>query len=270
LKKKDIDIRLPYSWYYFGNLIEPQTFGDMTGASLGYYAPDKGNLQKIIDIPHFDIASDILKTIDYTVLDQFSEITENNHYKKEYGQILLKKTYSKAPFEFQRLFNRGLFPFVNNFKPQTGGQSTLTPLIFDDSDIRKINDYLDLLIVNYPKEGLPEIYDNYLEWDDTVRLAITNDHSQIIPLTGEFCKFYCGLLRIKENENILPEVIQRWTDEFYVKIYPEYLENIEKMRMKLLDSHFSAHPAGDKTKEVVDKIMVLARDLSIEERTNGV
>jgi hypothetical protein len=168
------------------------------------------------------------------------------------------------------LFNRGLLPFVDNFKPHFGGQRTLTPLIFDDSDIRKINDYLDLLIVNYPKEGLPEIYDSYLEWDDTVRLAITNDHSQIVPLVGEFCKFYCGLLRIKENENILPEVIKRWTDEFYNTIYPSYLGNMDKVRMKLLDSHFSTYPANDKTKRVLDKIMKVARDLSIEERTNGV
>jgi hypothetical protein len=270
LKKKGIDIRLPYSWFYYGSLVEGTTFERMTGSSLGYYAPDHGKLRKIIEIPAYGSDPVTLKTIDAVISGEFSEITEDHHYKKEYGQILLKKTYSNAPFEFQRLFNRGLYPFVEKFKPRDNDQQTLMPLVFDNSDIQTITAYLDQLMVNYPKKALPEIYDCFLEWDDTVRLAITTDHSRIIPLVEAFCKLYCGLLRIKEHENIEPDVIERWKTDFDDATCPEYLGTIDHLRSALLDSHFSASAPQDKTTVVVDKIMILARDLSVEKKTNSV
>jgi hypothetical protein len=268
LMESQIDIQLPYSWYFYGDLVEPETFEYVTGSSLGYYAPNNGKIKPIIEVPHLDIELSIRQKIDQVIFEEFSEITENNHYKKDYGQILLKKTYNKAPFEFQRLFNRGLLPFILDFKPKNG-QKVLFPLVFDDINLRKLNQYLDLLVVNYPKQELSETYEIFLEWDDTVRLAELNDHSQIVDLVLEFCKFYCSLLRIKENKNISLHVIERWSNEFNDEIFSSYIKNLDKIRTKLLESHFSLHQQDQKTRAVVDKTMKLARDLSYEIQ-NGV
>lgn len=264
LKEKGVDIQLPYSWYFYGDLIESETFEYMTGATLGYFAPSNGKLQHIIEVPNYGLDVNTIQKIDLAINEEFSEIIENNHYKKDYGQILLKKVYQNAPLEFQRVFNRGIIPFILEFKPKKG-QMILFPLLFDDANLRILNDYLDKLIINFPDSKLPEIYEVFLEWDDTVRLAELNDHSQIVDLVLEFCRLYGGLLRVKENQNILPHVTNRWATNFSDEIYPEYIKNLEGIRDNLLKAHFSTIDPDEKTKNIVEKMMQLGRDLSFEE-----
>jgi len=263
LKKIDIDIKLPYSWYFYGDLPDAQTFEHVTGGSLGYYTPAQGMLPRIDQLPDLGIEEQIRKKIDYVVKNEYSKITSNGRFRKNYGDILLKATYDEAPFEFQRVFNRGLLQYVQKFKTEEG-QSTLTVLSFDFTESNKIGRFLDELMVVYPENEMPEVYDLFLRWEDTVRLTILEDHSKVIEVIENFWEVFCGLLRIKKNVNVLPQVVEQWEKEYFSTILPEYELKLKKLRKTLLRNHFEANPVGKNTRDTVDNVMKLARDLALE------
>lgn len=263
LKKVDIDIKLPYSWYFYGDLPDAQTFEYMTGGSLGYYTPGQGMLPRIDQLPDLGIEEQTRKKIDDVVKNEYSKITSDGRFRKNYGDILLKSTYDEAPLEFQRVFNRGLLQYVQKFKTEEG-QSTLSVLSFDFTELNKIGRFLDELMVVYPEDEMPEIYDLFLRWEDTVRLTILEDHSKMIDVIEKFWKTFCGLLRIKKNENVLPHVVEQWEKEYFMTTLPEYEIELKNVRKLLLHRHLEANPIGKNTRDNVDNLMKLARELTLD------
>jgi len=163
----------------------------------------------------------------------------------------LDDAYAYAPFEFQRVFNRDFIKLLEKLKSY-------------DVSREEVELYLDMLIKMYHYSEMHELYDVFLEWDDTIRLALNFSSSlEVRNLANEFWLIFTEALRIKENENISEDIKASWSFVFYDKS-DKYLVDLEKKRTDLLRIFEKERTSNDDIKTIVAKMNNLAYQMSIE------
>ena len=166
------------------------------------------------------------------------------------------------------MYNRQLLKFINTFKPSDEQAQLIATAQFSVRDIQWIQDVLDDLLVCYPEDQMEELYETYLEWDDTVRLALEYNLNEVIPLIDGFWEIFCGLLRTKYNENILDPVVEAWKVKFFSQDFPAYRQHLKQVRRELLQ-YLEKIPSSGKDTAITERIMDLARSVAIEERSRN-
>jgi hypothetical protein len=249
LQRKNIDLKLPYSWYHFGPFMDAVEFERQVGISLSYYAPDGEATHAIGHVAYEGLPLRDAQLIEMESNKLVNEFKEGSRYKSDYLNLLLDSAYRYAPFEFQKAFNRGLVLAINQLKSH------------NVSNV-EIELYLDHLVKIYPYSEMHELYDAFLEWDDTIRLALVyNKPIYVANLAMDYWYIYSELLRIKENENLSEDIINRWSLEFPDK-YDRYVAKIERERAKLLREYRTEQLSSIESQGVVDKMNDLAYQLA--------
>lgn len=221
LKKKNLDIKLPYSWYHYGPFMDGIEFERQVGVPILYYAPEDGPTRAITHNSSEGITLREARLIERESRSLVNKYKENERYKSDYLNILLDDVYAFAPFEFQKVFNRGFIFILRQFKS------------YDASKI-DVELYLDKLVKNFPYTEMHELCDTFQEWDDTIRLSLEYENaSHVATLATNFWLIYSELLRIKKYENIPEDIIQLWSINFSEKM-DEYLVGLERERKDLL------------------------------------
>jgi len=195
LKSVGIDIELPYSWYIHGTMVESRGFSYHTGGLClseyfcdGYAAVNTYNLSSSLQI-----SSEKKSTIDAVVAELLNIYSSGHRIQRE---LLLKDVYAYAPYDFQREFKFNLFDGDFNLKSR--------------SQIREILDTLKSL---YPRGNYPEVYHQYLRWDDTIRLVLGFDipNQELKQLCKLFWYYFASNLRLQENENLIESELEQAT-----------------------------------------------------------
>jgi len=240
LLEKGIDIKLPYCWYRFGTLVDANTFGSEVGTPLWTYAPYNSQTIPFHDLSRIDIPQREKEII----ISEIADVIGIYGYSfNRYNLDKLKEDdYSYAPFEFQKLFNRG---FVLKVVELASGTNDA------------IEDGLDSLIKSFPYDEMSELCDVFLEWEDSARLALDSDIKLLPTLTRDFCKIFCYLLRVKKNENINGEVVQIWHNDFLTEL-PDYHESLETNRECLLGEYSTKRSVVSSTKDIVNEMNKIA------------
>lgn len=246
-KRKKIDLKLPYCWYLWGPFIAHAEFEHEVGVPLDYYVP-KGEHTRLID----------------HVADVEIPIAEKNLIEKEINKmliefdnsgvinlnLLLNRAYELAPYEFQKVFNRSFRPELNKLRSYSVSKE-------------EIEAYLDRLLEAYPENEMEELYDVFLEWDDTFRLALENDTSRTYVLAEEFWGIFCKLLRVKQCDGISKDTIISWSLSFMDSLH-KYENKLENERNDLLGIHFEKEQTSMKAQQIVDDVMELSHKIAIE------
>jgi hypothetical protein len=241
----NIDIKLPYSWYRFGTLVEANGFGQEVGMPLNNYAPRGRPTRPIHSISDVEISSADREVIESEIAAALMVYRNGiKHYDLE---KMKDDDYSYASLDFQRRFNRGFVLMV-------GRNPTKNAL----------ERGLDALIASFPYDLMPELCDPFLEWDDTARLAFESNINQIPALTAEFCKIFCRLLRVKQNENVPTYVVDFWHDDYLTEL-PDYCRGLEATREFLLCEHVSVSHTNSDVKSCVNEMNKVAFMLSFDE-----
>lgn len=260
LLRNDVDIKLPYYWYLHGSLIEENQFEEDVGHPRQYYLTSDRSSRRMMTVPRTSITEHIQQVIDrhiHILVESYKQ--PNGRFFHDYVDILLDDVYAQAPYEFQRVFNRKFIPFLDSFRTPRRRQVPAS-LSFVDADLERIEILLDDSLKVFPQEDMGQIYDTYLEWDDTVRITIEFDEKQVFPLTESFWKFFCQNLRIHKNENLSSDLIRHWDSRFNETVLPKYQSDLEKLRRTLLKKWSRGQEEDTEIDALVKKLNLISRD----------
>lgn len=250
LKKRNINIKLPYSWYHYGTFVDATEFERQVGIPLSFYVPSGESTNAIEVISYEDISPGVAEIIEYESLRLVESFSDNGVFHEDYLNRLLDLDYRHAPFKFQKIFNRDLKKNLALFKSYNISKE-------------EIEIYIDRLVPTYPYREMHELYDVFLEWDDTIRLALKyKGPSQVIALAEGFWMIYTELLHIKKNENISEDIIEPWAFKF-CDMLDEYSAKLEEERNDLLRQYRKNRSNDEPHKIVVDKMNNLAYQLAV-------
>jgi hypothetical protein len=229
--------------------MEAMEFERQVGVPLTYYAPLEGPTIAITDISRGDVSARDAALIEIEVRKIVNKYKENDRYKFDYINDLLDDAYAYAPFKFQIAFNRDFIKALGRFRTY-------------DISKEEVEFHLDRLVKIYPHDEMNELYDVFLEWDDTIRLALIYGNSlDVSDLAAKYWSIFTEELRIKKNENISENIKRNWSDMFPTKCW-EYLEDLETRRNNLLRIHMKKHESNDEVKKIVACMNNLAYQLS--------
>jgi hypothetical protein len=260
LQENDVDIKLPYYWYLQGSLIEEKQFESEVGKSRLYYITSDHSSRRMPSVPNTPIADGEKRIIDQNIQTLVQHYKQaNGYFKKGYLDLLLDDVYEKAPYEFQRVFNRKFVPFLNSFKTPVQ-RKVPASLSFTDENIDNIETFLDQSLRVFPAEDMERIFETYLEWDDTARIAIEYDQKRIFPMTDSFWKMFCKNLRVIKNENIPDELIHEWDVLFTTAVFPEYQGTLYKLRKSLLKKWKTGQGEDTEIDNLVKKLNFISRN----------
>ena len=246
-KGKQLDLRLPYCWYLWGPFIAHAEFEHEVGVPLDYYVP-KGEHTRVIDnVSDVEIPIAEKRLIEKEIDKMLAEFDNNGIINLD---LLLNRAYELAPYEFQKVFNRSFRPELNKLRSYSVSKE-------------EIEAYLDRLLETYPEKEMEELYDVFLEWDDTFRLALENDTSRTYVLAEEFWGFFCKLLRVKQRYGVSRDTIINWSFSFKESLH-QYENKLENERNDLLGIHFEKEQTDVKVQRIVGDVMELSHKIAIE------
>jgi hypothetical protein len=249
LRKKHLDLKLPYCWYHYGPYMEAIEFERQVGVPLTYYSPVEGPTTAITDILRENVSPRDAALIETEVRKIVNKYKKNDRYKFDYLNDLLDDAYAYAPFKFQVAFNRDFIKALGKFRTY-------------DISREEVELYLDRLVKMYPRNEMDESYDAFLEWDDTIRLALNYGNSlDVSDLAAKYWSIFTEELKIKRNENISEDIKRSWSDMFSHK-YWGYLEDLETKRNNLLRIRMKGCRSNDEVKKIVADMNNLAYQLS--------
>ena len=259
-ERENINIKLPYYWYLQGSLFEEKQLEIDVGHSREYYITTDRSTRKMTTVPPTIIPSNEKIAIDHTITELVATYRQHGGYFKHgFLDLLLDDVYERAPYDFQREFNRKFMPFLNSFL--TPKQRKIPAgLSFTEENLEKIEISLDSCIKVFPNDDMERIYETYLEWDDTARIALQHDPKKIFPISESVWKMFCKNLRILQNENISDDTIHEWDSLFSLKVFPEYQEHLHKLRLTFLKKWKRGQEEDTEIDRLVTKMNLISRN----------
>jgi hypothetical protein len=255
LKESHIDLNLPYSWYLHGTMVESSSFEKMVGVLWSFYEPEddinfygttitldvrecsseyyvstpalSGAFNNSTEFPQTEPYLTVQKEID-ALLGSYSS---HGKFNPGYEQGLMKDCYEYAPFEFQRIYMMQFLPLIEKIISSTSYDETNSPLV--EEERKEVEASLDSLVEIFPEEISKELFDLFLEYDDTMRLAITRDRSVLKTLVNDFLKVFASYLSIHHHEHIREDKIEEWKQQ-YPCVLEDYKKKLGEIRRKLL------------------------------------
>ncbi|MCK9278594.1 hypothetical protein [Methanoculleus sp. 10] len=254
-----IDIGLPYCWYLHGPLIEAITFEEQTGTPLdgGYLQPDGAT------VPLRHVHDEELMTGEkQVVLQEIRKILRKyrsgTRWEEGYGSRLVGDAYKLAPFRYQRTFKREYLDYLVSLSGE--------PRVYDYAYGRissNILRYLDTLIKQFPENEMSELLDTYLAWDDTARLFVET-RDPLDALSNRYWEIFCSLLRVRKNENVPEEIVERWERSFAqeLPLYDREFETTHDEALGRLEQDTQSRDIDP----IVLRLMAYARDECVRAR----
>ena len=251
LKKQGVDIELPGYWYKFGFYIEINHLNSVLPRDFSkFYMMDEFIVPPLNTRKKYEILDEIKNKIDITIRYLWKEFG----FKSGYGNAVKKKSYEiNAPYKFNSIFQEYI-DIVN--RTETGfisKKDTLEPV-------------LDNLLSEFPDKDFSELYDTYLEWDDSTRLCLDilsgkKQYELIKEMEELLWETFSKGVRIRHNQNLPdPGIITRWKIEYESEI-PRTHKHIENIRNSLLSANYKA---SGKDETLVKKLMKKAYEMSME------
>ncbi|MFA5294368.1 MAG: hypothetical protein WC382_02505 [Methanoregulaceae archaeon] len=265
LKEREIDIHLPYYWYRYGSLVDERSFEIMVGNPLSHYYTHDGSTRAMSRVPQIDIDVSIRAAIDEEIHALVRKYQNGKGlFFKGYLQQILDDAYATAPYEFQRTFNRGLLKYAERFRTPVRKKIPVS-LHLQENEIASIREYLVILMNDF-NDDFSEIFDLFLEWEDTMQLSLKYDHKIALKILNEYWEFFVNLLRINKHENIPRSEVDEWIRKFHEHDLIIFKKNLKKTRNYLLLQDLGNSSVSEEIDHSVDQIMDYAFQLSMNNR----
>jgi hypothetical protein len=246
LRKQGIDMELPGYWYKYGFYIEPRFLDSALPRKFTeYYTLDDTVVPPMHPKRDYGLKADIKKTIDSIV----RYLWKQYGYKSDYGKKVKSDSYQiNSPYDFNTIF-QDYIDVVNRKERGFGSRKDQLESLLDD------------LLNNFPEDDFPELFDLYLEWDDTVRLILDcisseKQYSLIVDLRDKFWDVFSEGVRIIHHQNIPDEksIIDEW-ERKYEQSIPAFYHELEDLREEILSDNYEF---SDKNEDTVKKLLKCA------------
>lgn len=207
----DRDIGLPQYWYKYGKTLEESeiddavTFTPYSNHRRGYaYYPAEQVSESDFDHLDEDLKDDIFQVANEVV---------DEHGDKDYQELEKYQYENFPPHDFVTAY--GDFRWYLSSISIHRDQQTIEDFT-DSSEQSTIEELLDEMLITFDEDEFDEIYELYLDWDDTIRLLNEEGASarELLEFTETFIEAIAkAVLRFKDQSNISEERLQEWHEE---------------------------------------------------------
>lgn len=238
----DRDIGLPRYWYMYGEVLNE------TPLNGGFYttrdAPWDGKAIELspgISSDTFDVKDDVRRDI-HEVARRLA-----SNFANERTDELKEYQYREfAPTKFITAFDD-----FRSFISKTDRQSTtLDSFISGKPSYSPESEALELLdeaLISYPEDRYEEMYDVFLEWEDTTRLLLEQETSfdEAEGLLRDFWETFSKVeLRLQHEQNTPQEQKMRWVKQ-RENAKREFRERLTEMRNEILTNRQQSDVLND-------------------------
>ena len=128
-------------------------------------------------------------------------------------------------------------------------------------EVLQIKQYLPKLLNEFP-DDFTGLFDLFLEWENTMQLALTYNHTMSLKLLDDFWDIFARSLRIRKNENIPQYVIDQWNDRFVREDLIKFEKGLNINRNELLLKHLENSQSNSDVDSIVNDMMDYACEMS--------
>jgi hypothetical protein len=236
------NIGLPQYWYKYGKTLaeseidDTVTFSPTSNHRRGYaYYPADQVSESDFDHLDEDLKDDIFQ-VAIEVVDE--------HGDKDYQELEKYQYENFPPHEFVTAYAdlRWYLSTISSDK----NQKTIE-YFTDPSEKSTIEELLDEMLVSFDEDEFEEIYDLYLDWDDTVRLLNEEGASarELLDFTETFIEAIAkAVLRFKNQSHISDQRLNEWKEE-KEKVLNDLEKKIQRRRKSTLSGRSSSEGLRD-------------------------
>lgn len=249
------DVGLPRYWYMYGEVLNEKPLNG------GYYtttdAPWGGKAIELapgIDSEAFDVEDDVRRDV-----HEVGRRLARNFANEPTDQLKTYQYREYAPTDFVAVFD-SFREFVSDADRQN---TTLSSFIGGEDSYSRENEaqqLLDDVLVEYPDDTYDEMYDVFLEWEDTTRLLLEREtpFDAVESLLSDFWETFSKVeLRLRHEQNTPPDQKAEWLDE-RDGVKRDFRERLTDVREDLLTDR----EPSDELESVAGSYSETVRDLS--------
>lgn len=230
-KEYDRDIGLPQYWYKYGKtLAESEIDGAVT------FTPHSNHRRGFAYYPADQVSESDFDHLDEDLKDDIFQVTievVDEHGDKDYQELEKYQYENFPPHEFVTAY--GNFRWYLSSISFDRNQKTIE-YFTDSSEKSMIEELLDEMLISFDEDAFEEIYDLYLDWDDTVRLLNEEGASarELLDFTETFIEAIAkAVLRFKDQSHISESRLEKWGDE-KEKVLNDLEKKIQRRRESAL------------------------------------
>lgn len=239
------DIGLPQYWYKYGKTLAESEIDDAVT-----FTPHSNHRRGYAYYPADQVGEGDFDELDEELKDDIFQVAievVEEHGGKDYQELEKYQYETFPPHEFVTAY--GDFRWYLSSIALDRAQKRIEHFT-DPSQKSKIEELLDEMLVSFDEKEFEEIYDLYLDWDDTVRLLNDEGASarELLDFTETFIEAIAkAVLRFKNQSNISDTRLKRWEDE-----KEKVLNDLERKIRRRRKSALSERSFSGKLQEVSD------------------
>lgn len=207
----DRDIGLPQYWYKYGKTLAESEIDDTVT-----FTPQSNHRRGFAYYPADQISDSDFDHLNEDVKDDIFQVAievVNEHGNKDYEELEAYQYENFPPHEFVTAYGKFRW-YLSSISPDRN-QTTIGHFT-DPSEKSRIEELLDEMLVSFDEEEFEDIYDLYLDWDDTIRLLNEEGASarELLDFTETFIEAIAkAVLRFKDRSNISEDRLEEWEEE---------------------------------------------------------
>ncbi|WP_311171769.1 hypothetical protein [Halobellus ordinarius] len=230
-EKYDRDIGLPQYWYKYGKTLAESEIDDAVT-----FTPHSNHRRGFAYYPAEQVSESDFDHLDEDLKDDIFQATieiVDEHGEKNYKELEKYQYENFPPHKFVTAY--GNFRWYLSSISLDRDQKTIEHFT-DPSEKSTIEELLDEMLVSFDEREFEEIYDLYLDWDDTVRLLNEEGASarELLDFTETFIEAIAkAVLRFKDRSHISEDRLSKWEEE-KEKVLKDLESKIQRRRESAL------------------------------------
>ncbi len=239
----DREIGLPQYWYKYGKTLAESEINDSVT-----FTPHSNHRRGYAYYPAEQVSESDFEHLDEALKDDIFEAAieiVDEHGDKGYQELEKYQYENFPPYEFITAY--GDFRWYLSSISLDRDQKTFEYFI-DPSEKSTIEELLDEMLISFDEDEFAEIYDLYLDWDDTARLLNEEGASarELLDFTETFIEAIAkAVLRFKERSHISEARLEKWEEE-----KKEVLNDLEKKIQRRRQSALSGRSLSGELHDV--------------------
>ena len=245
----DRDIGLPQYWYKYG-----KTLAESEIDSAVAFTPHSNHRRGFAYYPAEQVSESDFDHLDEDLKDDIFQVVievVDKHGEKDYRELEKYQYENFPPHEFVTAY--GKFRWYLSSISLDRDQKTFEHFT-DPSEKSTVEELLDEMLVSFDENEFEDIYDLYLDWDDTVRLLNEEGASarELLDFTETFIEAIAkAVLRFKDRSHISEPRLEKWEEE-----KEKVLKDLEKKIQRRREAAFSGRSLSGELDHVSDSYNV--------------
>lgn len=241
----DRNIGLPQYWYKYGKTLAESEIDDAVT-----FTPHSNHRRGFAYYPADQVSESDFDHLDEELKDDIFQVAievVDKHGTKNYKELEKYQYENFPPHEFVTAY--GNFRWYLSSISLHRDQKTIEHFT-DPSEKSTIEELLDDMLLSFDEDEFEEIYDLYLDWDDTVRLLNEEGASarELLDFTETFIEAFAkAVLRFKDQSHISDDRLESWVDE-----KQKVLNDLEKKIQRRRQSALSDRSLSGRLQDVSD------------------